>query len=46
MSTGPVERDDPGTGRTFFGHPSGLANLGGVETGERFGFSGDAGQDS
>jgi proton-dependent oligopeptide transporter, POT family len=40
MSTGLVERDRPRTGRTFFGHPFGLANLAGVEMWERFSFYG------
>ncbi|SEQ72265.1 peptide MFS transporter [Microlunatus flavus] len=40
MSTGLVEKDRPGTGRTFFGHPLGLANLAGVEMWERFSFYG------
>ena len=40
MSTGLVEKDRPGTGRTFFGHPLGLANLAGVEMWERFSYYG------
>ena len=35
-----VDQDRPSTGRTFFGHPLGLANLAGVEMWERFSFYG------
>ena len=39
-TTAEEQRDSGGTGRGFFGHPWGLANLAGVELWERFSFYG------